>query len=88
MSNDSTRDHEVLRIRIRTLGYSIVQFSGLALVLWGFYAFLSDPLLSYYQAQLPDVVMTVDGMIPTLDGISAIIVFGLGAFVVHLSTRH
>lgn len=89
MPGDSTYNHEVLRIRARTAAYTVVQLFGFTILFWGLYAFLSDPLLTYYQRQgsVPEFVTSADRLIPTLDPVSALVVFAAGAVIVLLSTR-
>lgn len=89
MESDSTYNYEVLRIRARTAAYTVVQLFGFAILFWGLYGFLGGPLLEYYQRQgsVPELVTAVDGMIPALDPVSALVVFGAGAVIVLLSTR-
>jgi len=79
---------EIARIRLRSLGYTVVQSFGFALVLWAVWAILARRIYQYYAAEytMPGVVSTAVGMIPAVDDMTAALLLAAGAAIVWLST--
>lgn len=89
VSDSSSVNWEILRIKTRMWAYTVLQLGGFLLVFYGIYAVFGPTLIEYYQRRggVPNAVLELNAVIPELDAVSAAIVFGIGAFVVHFSTR-
>jgi len=90
MRESGSKRWEVARIRVRNLAYTVLQLFGFALVLWGVFEILGRAVLEYYQNEsgsVPQLLTNAASTVPSLDQVTAIVVFGAGATVVWVSTR-
>lgn len=89
MNGSESHRWELIRIRARNVGYTVVQLGGFALMFWSLFWLLQPGLVEYYQSKsqpMLELVSEVGALLPQLDQLSAIVVFCSGAAIVWLST--
>lgn len=89
MNGGSDAQWEVYRIRARMYAYTGIQLFGFLLVFWGAFEVIGRILVDHYRSNntIPESAMPVFNAIPELDAVTAVVLIGAGAVIVHLTTK-
>lgn len=80
---------ELWRLRGRRYAYSVFRWFGVLLIAFGTWALFAPTLIDHYRQQgsLPEFVVSVNDVVPSLDAVTALIVLSAGLVILHLGTK-